>query len=238
MSKKLIISAGGKNERMKDFLLEYFDGVPKHLLLLSKRKTIIEEITRSAQRYFEKIIISSNIENKFIFQRIFKNSNKVAIEIDKFLTGPLGPICRELLKTKKRVYGCAGDFFCQFSWKEFDKFHNSHTKPISILIAPSFSMSDGASFTLEKDIIVSWKRVKRTKNFDLINIGAYIIDPYPQVIKIISTIEYYKEDIFFDLFVPYRLVCGYNPNKIGFNINTPETYKKLYIWLKKKQSKL
>lgn len=236
MPKELIISAGGENKRIKKFLLYHFNGIPKHLLPIychNHETTIIEKIVDDAKEHFDKIIISSNSKNTHIFRRTFKDFKKIVIEVDKFLTGPLGPICRKLLRSRKRSYGCAGDFFCEFSWKDFEKFHNSHDKPISILIASSFSMPDGAHFILDdRNIIVSWKRAKRTKDFDLINIGAYIIDPDPKVIKMVLDIAHHKEDVFFDLFVPKRLICGYNPGKMGFNINTFETYKKLLNWLK------
>ena len=232
MVKKLIISAGGESKRMRNFLLKYFNNRPKHLLPLPTGKTILEEIVEKSLKYFSKIIISSNEKNKRFFQKIFKRKKIVSIEIDKFLTGPLGPICRELLKTRKRVYGCAGDFFCDFYWEEFEKFHNVHRKPISVLVAPSPSMPEGAKFILKGSLIVAWRRVKRTNDFDLINIGAYIIDPVSEVLKAISKIEYHKEDVFYDLFVPKGLVCGYNPGVLGFNINRVSTYKKLLNWLK------
>ncbi len=232
MALKLIISAGGKNIRMRDFLDRYFNGIPKHLLPLPNKKTIIEEIIDNAKNFFDEIVISVNHETYPIFRKKLGDLEKITIEIDTHLTGPLGPICRELLKTKKRIYGCAGDFFCNFSWKEFEDFHNSHKKPISILVAPSLSIADGACFTLKDKIITSWKRVEETADFDIINIGAYIIDPHPLVVKKVSKIKYHKEDIFFNVFIPTKSVCGYNPNIIGFNINTPETYKKLCAWFR------
>jgi NDP-sugar pyrophosphorylase family protein len=236
MIKKLIISAGGENKRMKNFLLQQFNGIPKHLLPIPGKRSIIEEIVKRAENYFQKIIISANEKNKKFFQKIFRNSKKVYVVIDKFLTGPLGPICRELLRTKKRTYGCAGDFYCEFDWKEFEEFHSNHSNPVSILVAPSVSVPDGAYFEIEKKTnkVISWKRRERTKEFDIINMGAYIIDPTSEVLNIISTIKYHKEDVFFDLFVPKGLIYAYNPNKIGFNINVPATYEKMCSFLKEK----
>lgn len=231
MGKKLIISVGGENKRMKGFIDSYFPNLPKHLLPLPTGKTIIEEIIENAKDYFDKIVLSASRKNYQKFKNFSNDVSKIYIEIDEFLNGPLGPFLRELLKTKKRCYGCAGDFYCKFSWKDFEKFHETHKKPISILVAPSISMNDGARFVIKNGIIVSWKRVKRTKNFDLINIGAYIIDPDPRVIKLIKKMCYYKEDLFFDLFIPEKMIAGYNPSIMGYNVNTPETYKKLCSFL-------
>lgn len=146
MALKLIISAGGKNIRMRDFLDRYFNGIPKHLLPLPNKKTIIEEIIDNAKNFFDEIVISVNHETYPIFRKKLGDLEKITIEIDTHLTGPLGP--------------------------------------------------------------------------------------NPLVVKKVSKIKYYKEDIFFNVFIPTKSVCGYNPNIIGFNINTPETYKKLCAWFR------
>jgi hypothetical protein len=122
-----------------------------------------------------------------------------------------------------------------FFWEEFENFHLIHNKPISILVAPSLSMPDGAFFELDQNnIVISWRRLEITRDFDLINIGAYIIDPLPEIIDIISKLEIHKEDYFFDMFVPKQLVAAYNPGAVGFNINTQETYEKMCKFLMEK----
>jgi NDP-sugar pyrophosphorylase family protein len=192
----------------------------------------LKKIVKDADSYFDKIIISSNGGNQKIFQKIFQSNSKVRIIEDKYLTGPLGPICREILEIRQRVYGCAGDFYLDFSWKEFENFHLIKNKPISILIAPSLSMPDGALLELDQNnVVISWRRLNRTRDFDLINIGAYIIDPLPEVIDIISKFKVHKEDYFFNMFIPKQLVAAYNPGTIGFNINTQETYEKMCKFL-------
>jgi len=61
----------------------------------------------------------------------------------------------------------------------------------------------------------------------LINIGCYIIDPLPQITAALEKVTYYKEDIFFNLFVNDNYVGAYNPGGIGFNVNLAETYIKM-----------
>lgn len=148
------------------------------------------------------------------------------------MTGPLGPMVRALLVTKQRTFGCAGDFYCDFSWKEFEKFHDTHGLPISILVAKSVPAPDGARFHLNDDSKISrWERVAKTTKDDRINIGCYIVDPVPEVISGLQALEKHKEDSFFDVFVPKKMVAGYDPGTLGFNVNVAEVYEHLLRFL-------
>lgn len=226
--KCLHVSAGGKNVRLKKFLKQEFNGIPKHVLPLPQKKmTVIEAIIKNAEKYFDKIIIEANNFNVCFISPLFYHKVKVLTVIDNICSGPLGPTVRELHRRKKRIYGCAGDYYCDFSWYDFEKFHDSHDLPVSILISKSVPAPKGAKFNLNKTHVKSWERVKMTKKTDLINIGVYIIDPSEDILKETKKMTWHKEDVFFDKLIQKKLLAAYNPGGIGFNINTPVIFKSL-----------
>lgn len=234
--KKLIISAGGKNTRIKNYLVDRFSDIPKHILPLPKyNTTVLEKIVRDALSFFSEIVITTN-ENNYVFIRsLFSHYVNVSIVIDKICNGPLGPMFRELILKKETVYACAGDFFCNFSWKKFNDFHASNDSDISILIAKSMPTKDGARF-IKGDInkIQSWERVTITNTNDWINIGCYIVKPNEALIDAIEKMPFAKEDIFFDYFIPKGNISGFDPGEISFNINTPGNYEALCAYIENK----
>lgn len=226
--KKLIVSAGGKNTRIKNYLENRFFGIPKHILPLPKyNTTLLEKIVRDALPFFSEIVITTN-ENNFVFiKSLFNHYANVVVIIDRITNGPLGPLFRELLEKKEVVYACAGDFFCNFSWKKFNDFHYANKKDISILVAKSEPTKDGARFILENNIVKSWERVNTTMASDRINIGCYIINPNPNILSGLESLPKAKEDDFFDFFIPKGDIAGFDPKKMGFNVNTPSNYEAL-----------
>lgn len=237
--KKLVIMAGGECSRIGDFLKKNFKKIPKHILPLpGKHRTLIEAIIYNSIDEFDEIIIEANYQNAIFFKSIFNGNKKIIVEIDDVHSGPLGPIARKI-NEQERIYACAGDMFCEFSWKFFEDFHNSHEKPISLLIARSAPAPKGARFFKDNNNNLCWERVQNTTNNDFINIGAYIIDSHPKILEIFNemnkkrSIIKHKEDNFFDLGIKNNLVCAYNPKIIGFNVNVPDVYLKLYNYLKK-----
>jgi len=226
--KTLYVSAGGNNTRLKNFLKENFNNIPKHILPLpTKRLTIIETIIENASNHFDRIIIEANSQNIIFISPFFFNLLKVKTVIDNICSGPLGPIIRILQEKKERVYGCAGDYYCNFSWADFENFHNSHNMPVSILVSKSVPTPKGAKFNVNSGKIMSWERVECTSGNELINIGGYIIDPAEKILKAIREITWHKEDVFFDLLIKHGFIGAYDPGGIGFNINTPIIYKSL-----------
>ncbi len=226
--KTLHISAGGRGERMASYISSIAPFLPKHLLPLpTPGKTILGEIVFRATSNFEDIRIWSSKET---YPHIIFNIEKLApvnIDIDAEMTGPLGPMIRNILNSNQRVYGCAGDFYCDFSWAEFEAFHLSHDFPVSILVAQSMAAPQGARFILDKHQVVQWERVERTTVEDFINMGCYIVEPDPEVIRMLRSMKEHKEDAFFDLLIKEGLVGGYNPETRGFNVNVPEIYESL-----------
>jgi len=232
MSKELVISAGGKSSRIRSFLDQQSEGMPKHLLNLpNQHHFLLGRIIESARNYFESIRVSASSENIHFLQPVFESSHGVRVEVDQFCSGPLGPLVRSLLEGRERAYGCAGDFYCQFSWKEFERFHDSHERSISILVAQSAPTKNGAKFNLNNQCIDSWERLGQTNGEDLINIGAYIIDYDKKIIPFLESMQHHKEDPFFDELIPLGHIAGYNPGVLGFNVNTYETYVQLCQYL-------
>jgi len=226
--KTVHISAGGRGERIADYIASTNISLPKHLLPIpTNSRTILGEITQNAQEHFDEIKIWASEETQPQIVLFLNGATSINVEIDDEMTGPLGPIVRNLLTTKSRTFGCAGDFYCDFSWREFEAFHDSHGLPISVLIAKSVAAPRGARFYANNETIINWERVERTVEDDRINIGCYIIDYSPEVASHLRSMQRHKEDKFFDTFVPKQMIAGYDPSIIGFNVNVAEVYESL-----------
>ncbi len=224
----LHVSAGGNGERIAGLTSAASPSVPKHLLSLpTKHHTILGEIVGSAIESFNQIIIWANEHNRVQIANALINTRGLSTEVDEAMSGPLGPMVRSALSTGMRTYGCAGDFYCNFSWEMFEQFHDIHGLPVSVLIAKSVPAPGGARFLLEEGRIIRWQRVEQTTEHDQINIGCYIIDPTPEVVAILRGLQGHKEDLFFDAFVSRGLVTGYDPGILGFNVNIAAVYHAL-----------
>lgn len=226
--KTLHISAGGRGERIAAYIASIRPFLPKHLLPIpTEGRTILGEIVFRAHAHFEEVVVWSSKETYPRISLAIEDLMTVKVRMDAEMTGPLGPMVRNLLITKQRTFGCAGDFYCDFSWREFEKFHNSHDLPISILVAKSVPAPSGARFHLNGRLITGWERVEKTTKEDKINIGCYIVDPVSEVVSEFQALKKHKEDPFFDIFVPKKLVAGYDPSTLGFNVNVAEVYERL-----------
>jgi len=225
MERILNISAGGIGSRMSEDVKK---GRPKHLLELPNGDTILSYIISNAEKFFDKIGVYASDKN---FSQIstVKHGGKSNLLIDKHMTGPLGPMVRSFneMKEGSTVYACAGDFFNLFDWDDFEKFHRSHEFPVSILIAKSIAVKNGARFNLKNEQIVGWERPDLTSDSDLINMGAYIVDNTPDVKKVIDNLDRHKEGAFFNKLIKNNLLAGYDSGNIGYNINREEVYQHL-----------
>lgn len=222
--KKLHISAGGQNLRIKDFLRSEFNDIPKHILPIPGSTSIIEKIVKDAYEDFDELIIHANSNNHFFFESLFEEKPKVQVVIDYICDGPLGPVISDL-ETSDTCFACAGDLVCDATWKSFSDFHQSHSMPVSILVAKSIAVPLGAKFTVENKVITSWQRVNYSKSDNLINIGYYIIEK--EVLSIIKNLARKDENSFFDALIPMSKIGGYIFPEISFNINTDISYKKM-----------
>jgi len=226
--KTLHVSAGGRGERIAGYIASIAPLLPKHLLPIpTAGKTILGDIVRRGHRSFEEVTVWASKES---YPRIALGLDGLAttnVAIDAEMSGPLGPMLRSLLKSHARTYGCAGDFYCDFSWDDFERFHEDQKRPISILVAHSVAAPKGARFRVTDGAVSAWERVERTTRRDLINMGCYIIDPTEDVIRVVEEMKAHKEDEFFDLFIKRDLVSGFDPGVMGFNVNVSEVYESL-----------
>jgi NDP-sugar pyrophosphorylase family protein len=226
--KTLNVSAGGRGERIADYIASFKPFLPKHLLPIpTEGKTLLGEIVLNALRHFEEIKVWASKETYPHISLSLERPASVKLRVDAKMTGPLGPMIRSLISTRSRTFGCAGDFYCNFSWTEFEKFHDLQGFPVSILVAKSIPAPGGARFHVSDGNISAWERVGRTTKDDRINIGCYIVDPVPEVLSVFHEMTKHKEDPFFDALISRGLVSGYDPGKNGFNINVAEAYESL-----------
>lgn len=226
--KTLQVSAGGRGERIASYITSIKPFLPKHLLPIpTDGKTILGEISFAAQKHFDEVKIWASKETYPQISLALSELTTVKVLIDAEMTGPLGPLIRGVISARSRTFGCAGDFYCDFSWADFEKFHENHGQPISILTTKSVAAPEGARFQTHEGIVQSWERAKETSGTDLINIGCYIIDPTEKVLHLLKKLQKHKEDTFFEIFVSEKLVAGYDPGVLGFNVNVAEIYEKL-----------
>lgn len=226
----LHISAGGANTRIKSFMEDEFGDIPKHMLPIPYGQgTLLGEIIRNGATFFDKQTVWVSKANIKSFVPLLGLTQNTGFTVDEKMTGPLGPLIRYVTRRKKRGYGCAGDHFCTFTWEDMEKFHDSHSYPVTILIAPSTSTSNAATFMVADDgQITGWKRKDVSHKRDLINIGAYIIDADPEVLQLLGRLEHHKEDPFFEMLIERALLAGFTPqSNVGFNVNTARSYQKL-----------
>ncbi len=233
LKKKLILIAGGKGSRIKRiFNQESAPRFTKHFLPLPEEGgTIIGAAIEKSKKYFDEIEISSSENTSGFIGANFKGKEKISIVEDFNMIGPLCPPFLELLAKGKRVFAYTGDAYSNFSWKEMEDFHDDHGKPVTLLTAKSFPIEKGACFCLDKKgIITGWKRKAKSTKDDFINIGGYIIDPDPKVVKIaqeLIDLKTCKEDLFFKRCIEEGVLAGYRDKGFSCNINTPEVYNKL-----------
>lgn len=231
-NKKLIIIAGGEGSRIKEMFNKKASPFTKHFLPLPESGTsIIGSIINKAQPHFRNIEISASHNTIDFMMGNFKESQNIHISNDNEMIGPLAPPLLELISQGKRVYACCGDIYSNFNWDEFEKFHDTHNNPISILSANSFPAKKAACFNIASNgSVKSWKRKIKSSKKDYINIGAYIIDPDPELIEIAKELlknKACKEDVFFQKCIEKRILSAYKETSFSCNINTPDIYNRL-----------
>lgn len=227
----ITISAAGQGSRIREAMNEmgFPQDMPKSLLPTGAGETLLGRITRQAQEVGH-VMLYVNYDHVRTIGESPDMPSDISLLINRNVYGPLGPIYLDLFRTKQRCFMAAGDFWADFKWSEFIQFHESHDKPVSILVGPSISAKEGARFHVADDgTVLSWERVERTTEDDLINIGAYIIDPEKAVLKKIAALQpkNHKEDPFNDSMIADGLMAAYVLKNKAFNVNNEEVYKAL-----------
>lgn len=231
-TKKLIVIAGGEGSRIREMFNNNAAPFTKHFLPLpEKGGTILGAIIEKSKAHFDAIEISTSSSTIDFTAASFGNDGKINITQDEKMIGPLCPPLLELLATGKRVFACCGDVYSNFDWQEMEKFHEKNGAPVTILVAKSFPAEKAACFNIDDTgKILGWDRKEKSTADDYINIGGYIIDPSPEVIKIAQELIAQgkcKEDLFFERCIETGILSGFKDSGFSCNINTPEVYQTL-----------
>jgi phosphohistidine swiveling domain-containing protein/molybdopterin-guanine dinucleotide biosynthesis protein A len=233
-SKDIVIVAGGKGERMQEiFNHAYTIPYTKHFMPLPlPGGSLLGALVKNAQDNFDNVFISCSQENGQFLEMSFAEQQKVKVEYDTKMIGPLFPIFEKLLNSKKRTFGICGDVCSLFKWQDMEEFHSKHDNPVSILVSESFPAKKAATFALDKNgTVLNFLRKEMSTEKDIINIGGYILDPnhalLNDIIKELIATGNCKEDIFFKMCAQNRILSAYHTNKFSCNVNSPTTYLKL-----------
>ncbi len=230
------IAAGGHGTRLREDMDRLgFHGLPKHLLPTERggSETLLGRIVRQAQAApgLGRVTVFANTANASILREHPDIDADVEIVTDEF-DNSLGPFTTHLQATGSLTLGCAGDFYADFSWKDFIADHRSRRFPVSFMVAHTIPVDGGAAFEVAEDgQIVSLRRADRTKTTELVNIGAYIFSPDDMLLKIVTEMSHVdtpaKEDVLVQSLISNGLVGAYQLESAAYNINTIETYTAL-----------
>lgn len=228
----ITISAAGQGSRIRNAMDEmgYPKDMPKSLLPTGTGETLLGRIVRQASEMGH-VMVYVNYDHIRTIGEHEDMSPDISLLINRNIYSALGPIYLDLLRTGKRSLMAAGDFWADFNWSDFLRFHESHNKPVSILVGPSVPTNEGAKFNVADDgTVTSWERVDKTTSDDLINIGAYIIDPEKAVLETVRTLhekKNHKEDPFNDAMIKAGLMAAYVLKDTAYNVNNIDVYKAL-----------
>lgn len=225
--KLITISAAGKGERMKASIAELgFPGeTPKPLLPTGNKETLVGRISRQAME-IANVELYANYDTIKPIGEHPDTSKDIKLLVNRNISGPLGPLYLDLFRSIDQSMMAAGDFWADFKWSDFLAFHDAQSTPVSILVAPSVPTYEGARFNVaDNGIVQNWERVERTSSTDLINIGAYIVDPEKLVLQKIRELATHKEDPFNDTMINSGLMSAYVLDEPAFNINNAEIYR-------------
>lgn len=230
------IAAGGKGTRIQEVLQSpgFPHGIPKQLLPTGSGETLLGRIVRQIHTIGHAAIHTSYQHARLIGENVDVHLDADLL-IDRHPQGPLGPLVRNLQLTDRQALSCAGDFWADFKWKDFLAFHEGHDTPVSILVARSVPTTEGARFDVGSDgVVTAWERVSRTTEEDLINIGAYIVDPEKLVLKKFRELggqpveQPFKEDHVNTAMIAGRLMSAYVLDGVAFNVNNPLVYTAMF----------
>ncbi len=223
------IAVGGKGTRIREGMehLGFQPGFPKQLLPTGTGETLLGRIVRQVMDIGHAAVYASYDNVRAIGESEDIHPD-ISLLIARNSNGPLGPLIKEINRTRRQTLSCAGDYWADFKWSEFLEFHEQQDTPVSILVAPSVHTFEGAKFNVgDNGVVRNWERVDQTTQEDLINIGAYIVDPEKLVMKKLRELSWHKEDPFNDTMIKGKLMSAYVLDKKAYNVNNPQVYADL-----------
>jgi len=225
--KVVTISAAGKGERMRSSIAElgFPEDTPKPLLPTGRKESLVGRIARQAMK-IGNVELYANYDTIRLIGEHPDTPKDIQLLINRNVTGPLGPLYIDIFRSKDQSMMAAGDFWADFKWSDFLAFHDTQQTPVTILAAPSVPTFEGARFKVSDDgVVKNWERVERTSSTDIINIGAYIVNPEKMVLQKIRELTTHKEDPFNDTMISGGLLSAYVLDQPAFNVNNAEIYR-------------
>ena len=236
MSEQIHIAAAGYGTRLQPHIqqLGYPVGYPKHLLPTGAAdgETFLGRIIRQALPIAspQPITVHVNQENQphiaahsDIPRRVRYDTRQYNHSLDMFF--------EQLLVSGERVVGCAGDYYAAEDLTALIAHHDASKFPVTALAGYSVAVDSGISYGVNNDNkVTTMQRADRTKSSDPLNIGAYIFEPDPIVMRVIHTYRPTAsraptDDRIFEAFVRHGLLGAYVTNGPTYNVNTPHTYE-------------
>jgi len=234
----VIITAAGEGSRIRDYMTSELglpEDYPKHLLATGgpNGETLLGRIIRqSSIEPLPKPIVNVS-ETTMHHIEEHPDVSGVVFDTEKFRFS-LDPLYYQLRRTGARVIGCAGDFYSDFNWKTFLDHHQASGAAMSLLVNQTTDPVKAAVFGVnpETHIITGLDRPESSREYDYTNIGAYIIDPTDDVLKVLDSFLPPKpndtsgntNDTIFRQFINRKLAGAVLVEGAHFNINTPDEY--------------
>jgi NDP-sugar pyrophosphorylase family protein len=236
----VIISAGGEGSRIRGFMTQELglpEDFPKPLLPTGgpDNETLIGRIIRQAST--ESLVsppIVSVTERNMAHMVAHPDIPDVVYDTSSYVFA-LDPMYYRLRRTGARVLGCASDFYSDFSWEDFIEQHEEKGAAMSVLVSRSDEPVQAAVFDVDPitQRITSLRRPQTSSSQDYTNVGAYILDPTPEMLDVLdrrlpaNTADSQANDVIFLEIMRCGLATSVEWEGTHVNVNTPSEYQAL-----------
>lgn len=239
----VIITAGGEGSRIRGFMTEELGlppDYPKHLLPTGdpSGETLIGRIIRQAEQVPSPELPVVNAREVGVrYMQAHPDISAVEFDLEHFRFS-MDPIYYRLRRTGKRVLGCAGDFYSEFSWADLITQHEASGAAMSLLVNKTSGPVEAAVFDVDPltNRITGLRRPAQSMAGDYTNVGAYIMDPTDEVFKILDAhlpddpADAYIDDTIFSYLLRAGLAGAVHLEGKHANINTPNEYLDLQAY--------
>ena len=144
------------------------------------------------------------------------------------MTGPLGPVYRQLIESNELTYCCMGDVFSPIEWDALEQQLLESNAGILMTSYPLQASKFSAHLMVgAKSELRQWKRGIVPQGTP-VNLGIYIFSPEQDFIDFIKESTFHKEDLLFDYIVGREKENQFTrvtsiPQ--GININEEQDYR-------------
>lgn len=138
------------------------------------------------------------------------------------------PMIDGLIASKRRVVGCAGDYYASVEWEELFNFHDRSKYPVTFVAGYTVPVEKGLSYTVAEDgRVISFQRPELSSGKEMINVGIYVFDPEPRALAVLQHCKKAKEEQIAQSLVDEELLGLFVLPTMPFNVNTKATYELL-----------